>query len=71
MSSSVNYNKFIKKMRKLGFYGPYSGGKHLFLRRVDTDVVIPNPHHCKDIGSNLLDRILKQAGVSKEEFRKA
>ncbi len=69
MSGSVGYNKFIKKMRKLGFQGPYSGGKHLFMRKGDIDLVAPNPHHRKDIGSNLLSRILKQAGVSKEEFK--
>lgn len=42
--SSINYNKFIKKMRKLGFEGPFSGGKHLFMTRGDVDVMVPNPH---------------------------
>lgn len=56
-------------MRKLGFQGPYTGGRHLFMRKGEVDVVVPNPHHRKDIGPNLLSRILKQAGVSKKEFR--
>lgn len=68
MSSSINYNHLIKKMRKLGFQGPYSGGKHLFMRNEEIDVVIPNPHHRKDIGPGLLSRILKQAGISKNDF---
>lgn len=32
-------------------------------------IVIPNPH-VGDIGSELLKRILKQAGVSREEWEK-
>ncbi|NQU77279.1 type II toxin-antitoxin system HicA family toxin [Candidatus Falkowbacteria bacterium] len=68
MSGSINYNKFISKMKKLGWQGPYSGGKHLFMRKGEIDVVVPNPHHRKDIGLNLLSRILKQARVSKKQF---
>lgn len=68
MSGSINYNQFIKKMRKLGFEGPYSGGRHLFMTREEKDLVVPNPHHRKDIGPGLLSRILKQAGVSKKDF---
>ncbi|MBU4331910.1 type II toxin-antitoxin system HicA family toxin [Patescibacteria group bacterium] len=70
MSTSINYNEFIKKMRKLGFQGPYSGGKHLFMRRRGADLLVPGPHHRKDIGPDLLLRILKQAGVSKKEFER-
>lgn len=71
MSFSIDYNKLIKKMRKLGFCGPYSGGKHLFMRKGSIDVVIPNPHRRKDIGPNLLSKILKQAGISKQKFEAA
>lgn len=58
-------------MRNLGFAGPFSGGKHLFMRREEVDVVVPNPHRRKDIGPNLLLRILKQANITKEEFQNA
>jgi hypothetical protein len=30
---------------------------------------IPNPHH-RDIGSELLIRLLKQAGISRDEWEK-
>jgi len=71
MSGSINYNKFIKKMKKLGFTGPYAGGKHLFIQKEGLDLAIPNPHHRKDIGAGLLARILKQAKISKRKFDKA
>jgi hypothetical protein len=35
----------------------------------DRTLVLPNPHH-RDIGSELLARILRQAGVSREDCEK-
>ncbi|KAF0122166.1 MAG: hypothetical protein FD151_896 [bacterium] len=55
--------------RKLGFDGPYSGGKHPFMVKGDLTLTIPNPHQ-KAIGRELLSRILRQAEVSKEEWEK-
>ncbi|CUU36800.1 MAG: type II toxin-antitoxin system HicA family toxin [Armatimonadetes bacterium] len=57
----------IRYLRQLGFEGPYSGGKHQYMRRGDRTVRLPNPHQ-GDIGRELLARILKQAGVSREEW---
>jgi predicted RNA binding protein YcfA (HicA-like mRNA interferase family) len=37
------------------------------MRRGDLTVIIPNPHK-GDIGVGLLRRILRQAGVSREEW---
>jgi predicted RNA binding protein YcfA (HicA-like mRNA interferase family) len=56
----------IRCLRKHGFEGPYSGGKHPFMVKENLTLTIPNPHQ-KDIGRELLARILRQAGVSKEE----
>lgn len=56
-------------MKELGFEGPFSGGKHQFMSRGEIDVHIPNPHQ-GDIGMDLLVRILKQAGISREEWVK-
>jgi hypothetical protein len=39
-----------------------------FLARSDQTPRIPNPHR-GEISKDLLDRVLKQAGVSKEEWR--
>jgi predicted RNA binding protein YcfA (HicA-like mRNA interferase family) len=57
----------ISTFRKLGFDGPYSGGKHEFMIRDDVTVRIPNPHRGA-IGVALLTRILRQAGISRDEW---
>ena len=68
--SPVSRTKLIKRLRSLGFEGPFSGGKHMFMSRDEIDVRIPNPHE-GDISPDLLVRILKQAGVSRSEWMHA
>jgi predicted RNA binding protein YcfA (HicA-like mRNA interferase family) len=63
----VKREVLIRCLRKYGFEGPYSGGKHPFMVKGNLTLTIPNPHQ-KDIGRELLARILRQAGVSKEEW---
>jgi predicted RNA binding protein YcfA (HicA-like mRNA interferase family) len=65
--SPISHKEFIKRMKKLGFEGPYPGGKHLFMIRENIRLTIPNPHK-KEIGVDLLKRILKQAGISSDEW---
>ena len=65
----VNRKTLIQCFRRLGFAGPYSGGKHQFIVRGTVTVRIPNPHQ-GDIGQELLARILRQAGVSKSEWNR-
>jgi predicted RNA binding protein YcfA (HicA-like mRNA interferase family) len=65
----VKREVLIKCFRKFGFDGPYSGGKHPFMVKGDLTLTIPNPHH-KDIGKEFLTRILRQAGISREEWEK-
>jgi predicted RNA binding protein YcfA (HicA-like mRNA interferase family) len=63
----VSGNELVKRLRELGFEGPYAGGKHPQMRRGDLTVIIPNPHE-GDISVGLLSRLLRQAGVSREEW---
>jgi predicted RNA binding protein YcfA (HicA-like mRNA interferase family) len=65
----VKRDVLIKCLRKCGFDGPYSGGKHPFMVKENLTLTIPNPHN-KDIGREFLTRILRQAGISKEEWEK-
>jgi hypothetical protein len=37
------------------------------MRRGNLTVIIPNPHHA-DIGAGFLQRLLRQAGISREEW---
>jgi predicted RNA binding protein YcfA (HicA-like mRNA interferase family) len=62
---TVKREVLIRCLRKYGFEGPYSGGKHPFMVKENLTLTIPNSHQ-KDIGRELLARILRQAGVSKE-----
>jgi len=59
--------ELIQRLRKLGFEGPYTGGRHEFMLRGDRRLILPNPHR-GDISIDLLVRILKRAGISREEW---
>lgn len=63
----IKRRELIQCLRTLGFEGPFSGGKHPFMVRGDVTVRVPNPHQ-GDISKELLSRILRQAGVSKDEW---
>jgi predicted RNA binding protein YcfA (HicA-like mRNA interferase family) len=66
---SVSRRDLIATLRRLGFEGPYSGGKHQFMVRHDRVLTIPNPHG-RTIGLGLLSVILRQAGVSRSEWER-
>jgi predicted RNA binding protein YcfA (HicA-like mRNA interferase family) len=59
----------ISYLRQAGFDGPYSGGKHQFMLKGDLTLRVPNPHQ-SDIGKELLIRILRQAGIERDEWEK-
>ncbi len=63
----IKRRELIACLRRLGYSGPYAGGRHEFMLRGDTSLTLPNPHG-KDIGPNLLSQVLRQAGVAKEEW---
>ena len=63
----LSWREFVRRLRELGFEGPYSGGKHPQMRRGVVTVIIPNPHE-GDVSVDLLKRLLRQAGVSREEW---
>jgi predicted RNA binding protein YcfA (HicA-like mRNA interferase family) len=64
---SVDWRILVKRLRELGFDGPYSGGKHPFMVKGDLVLTIPNPHKGK-IGVDLLKRILKQAKIPRDKW---
>jgi predicted RNA binding protein YcfA (HicA-like mRNA interferase family) len=63
----VKRKDLIRHLRKTGFEGPYSGGKHQFMVKGDITVRVPNTHQA-DISRDLLTRILRQANISREEW---
>ncbi|MFA6372252.1 MAG: type II toxin-antitoxin system HicA family toxin [Methanothrix sp.] len=52
----------------MGFDGPYPGGKHAYMKRGMVTARIPNPHHGEEIDPSLLDTVLDEAGISREEW---
>ena len=65
--SPVSRRELIRRLQGLGFEGPFSGGKHPQMRRGTLTLIVPNEHQ-GDISVGLLVRILKQAGVAREEW---
>jgi len=63
----ISWSELVQHLGELGFEGPYAGGRHPQMRRDDVTVIIPNPHE-GDVGVGLLKRLLRQAGVSREEW---
>src|ERR1035438_1166491 len=57
--------ELVACLRRLGYSGPYAGGRHEFMLWGGISVTIPNPHG-SDIGPNLLSKVLRQAQVSPE-----
>ncbi len=70
MPQEISWRKLVQKFRNLGFDGPYSGGRHLFMIKGELKVHIPNPHE-GDISRQLLSEILRQAEISSKEWRNA
>lgn len=63
----IKRKDLIAGLKQLGFDGPYSGGKHQFMVRESVTIRVPNPHQ-SDIGRELLARILRQAGIRRDEW---
>lgn len=65
----IKRRDLIKYFRQLGFDGPFVGRKHEVMIRGSRAVRIPNPHH-RDIGRDLLVEILREAGITREEWER-
>jgi len=65
----VSWAELVRRLRQLGFEGPFKGGKHPYMVKGDLVLTIPNPHR-REISVDLLVRILKQAGISRDEWLK-
>ena len=63
----ISFTEFITRLRAFGFEGPYGGGKHQYMIKGDLRLTVPNPHRTS-ISVDLLLRILKQAGITREEW---
>lgn len=66
----VSRRELVRKLKALGFEGPFPGGRHQWMRRGDLRITIPNPHPSA-IDPGLIRRILRQAGLTLGEWNNA
>jgi len=67
MLRPVSRRELIIKLKRLGFSGPFSGGRHQFMEKGGLKIFVPNPHG-KDIGKDLVKQIIKDLKISEKEF---
>ncbi|MGA2984487.1 MAG: type II toxin-antitoxin system HicA family toxin [Terriglobia bacterium] len=59
----------VRALQRAGFYIHHQTGSHArLLHRTKAELRVTVPIHSKDIPPSLLRRILKQAGLSEDEF---
>ena len=66
----VSRRELVRKMKSFGFEGPFPGGKHEWMRRDRLRITIPNPH-AGEIDPGLIRRILRQAGITVDQWLRA
>ena len=68
--SPIKHKTLVKRLKQFGFEGPFPGGKHLYVIKNEIRLTLQNPHR-NEIGIDLLRKILKQAGISPDDFLNA
>jgi predicted RNA binding protein YcfA (HicA-like mRNA interferase family) len=71
MPDAISRRELIRKLRALGYTGPFAGGRHQFMRRDGQKLRIPNPHGTQDISAGLILEILRQAGIRPADWDRA
>lgn len=69
MPRPLKRRELIRRLRELGFEGPYAGAKHQFMIRGALKLRIPNPRR-GEIGSALLSEIIRQAGLTPDDWER-
>lgn len=63
----LSWDELIRRLRRCGFEGPFKGGKHPYMIRGALVLTVPNPHP-REISTDLVHRIIRQAGITREEW---
>lgn len=62
---------FVRKLRQLGYDGPFVGGRHSYMTKPGKPTVtVPNPHS-GDISVGLLSKILRDGLIDRTDFQNA
>jgi len=69
----MKYAELTRKLRRLGCeFTRYGAGSHEIWRNPVTGKQVPIPYHrSKDIGPNLLSRILRELEIDRKEFEQS
>jgi len=71
MPSNISRRELLRKFKALGYEGPFSGGKHQFMKKGQKKIRIPNPHGSSVIDTSLIKEILRQTEISNKEWDNA
>lgn len=67
--AGFRYREIVKRLRRLGFeFDRYAAGSHEIWYNPTTNRYTTIPNHAGDMPEGTLRAILKQAGVTPEEF---
>lgn len=67
--SPLKPQQVIRKLRELGFSGPIPGGRHIRMVWPETGQIIPIPmHKGKDVSVGLIRAIIREVGLTPEEW---
>ena len=59
----------MRKLRRLGFAGPFPGGRHPRMVHPETGQIIPVPvHQGKDVSVGLIREIIRELGISRDDW---
>jgi predicted RNA binding protein YcfA (HicA-like mRNA interferase family) len=67
----VSWHELTRRLRTLGWEGPFPGKKHPYMFKDSVFLLIPNPHHGEDVSVDLIRKILNRAEISREEWFEA
>jgi predicted RNA binding protein YcfA (HicA-like mRNA interferase family) len=67
---SMRPRKIVQILKKIGFEEARQTGSHLILVNKNTKKIVPIPIHTKDIKRGLLLSIIKQSGLTVNQFIK-
>jgi predicted RNA binding protein YcfA (HicA-like mRNA interferase family) len=66
----ITRRELIKRLRILGWNGPFVGGKHEFMIRGAMKLPIPNPHGGV-LSVAMVSEILRETEISREDWLSA
>jgi predicted RNA binding protein YcfA (HicA-like mRNA interferase family) len=67
--SPLKAREVIEKLRALGYEGPHPGGRHSRMVHKASGRIIPIPMHgSKDVSIGLIRAIIREAGITVEEW---